>query len=241
MTQILSVGDICERALRRIGAYAIRSSGPRPEEMDEARLWLDMQIGHLSARARTWWLVPATATFPLTAGVAAYDLNSVLSALAPNGVEFVIAVYLFDPVINRDIREIKLLRRLEFEAIEDKLRQGSPCHAYVTRDTRPTMTFADPVPDGVKPYSVRLLLQQYAPNFAAIGNTSKATMIRQAWNLYIVTALAALLANGPVRKLPGDEVKDLKTEADRLLLDLEAYDAQEQANEPRRVRFYNGV
>ena len=57
----------------------------------------------------------------------------------------------------------------------------------------------------------------------------------------LLLALAAQIGNGPVRKLPADEVRDMKAEAGGLLTDLEAYEDHEQANEPRRVEFYGGI
>ena len=94
-----------------------------------------------------------------------------------------------------------------------------------------------PPPDTVQPYGVRVLFQSFPIDQTAGVSNAKMTQIRTAWNLWVVTALAAQIANGPVRKLPADEVADMKKEAMQLRDELEAYDSQEQANEPRRV-FY---
>jgi hypothetical protein len=59
--------------------------------------------------------------------------------------------------------------------------------------------------------------------------------VRENWHLFLVTALAAEIGNGPVRKLPADEVREMQVTAKALLYDLMDYDSHEQADEPRLV------
>jgi hypothetical protein len=242
MSQALSVADICQRALRKIGAYAIRSSGARSEEMEEARYWLDMLVGHQVSRKRTWWQVPATAALALREGVQEYSLDAELAPGASrNGEQFVIQAYLDDATTGEVIHEISLRSRREWEDMDQRQRAGIPEFAYIDRHQSPTMLLS-PVPDGVRSYTVRLVFQSYSPNFRAMAwNNHTDSSVRSSWNLWLVTALAAQIGNGPVRKLPADEVRDMKQEAGQLLTDLEAYEDHEQANEPRRVEFYGGV
>ena len=241
MSRMLSIREVCERALRRIGAYPIRSSGARPEEVDEARFWLDMIVGHMSSVMRTWWLVPGTGTFALAPGTPGYDLGEMLtSAQAPDGIQFVISVYLYDPVAKIDICEMRMLRRQEYEAIDDKSRIGEPEAIYIDRDDRPRATLY-PVPDTARSYVVRVLFQGYSSDFTKNSGVDKTFTVRHSWNLWLVTALAAAIGNGPVRKQPADEVKDMKDEATRYLDQLQAYENTEQANEPRRVSYSNGI
>ena len=216
MSRLLEVREICERSLRRIGSYAIRSSGPRPEEMEEARYWLDMVVGHVAARQRAFWLVPATGVFTLVPGQATYDIGVALGPTqAANGVQFVISAYLFDVQQDQEVQEISLLRRHEYEEIDDKDRQGEPCHAYVDRTSTPKITL-HPVPDANRVRSLRVLFQSFATDLTKNMARDQTYQFRASWNLYLVTALAAQLANGPVRKAPADEVKDMKDEAKQL-------------------------
>lgn len=268
MSRVFSANEICERALRKIGAYAIRSSGARAEEMEETRYWLDMVIGHLSARKRTWWLVPTTGSFKLLPNISNYDLNQALGPQqAPNGIGAVISVQIVTNGVasggpdsypnalgwpgNGDeagdiisvgpngLPNIPIVRRQEFEAMVDATGRGAPRACYVDRHQSPSITFT-PVPDGASTYTARIVFQSYAPDLTTRQGNTKLGEFRTAWYLHLVTATAYEIANGPVRKLPKDEVMEMKQEALRLLADLEAYDDQEQAG-PGRVAFYNGI
>ena len=260
MSRLYSISEICDRALRKIGAFAIRSSGARPEEIEEARYWLDMTVGHQSSRMRTWWMVPGSGTFNLTSGTAEYDLAASLGqAQAPTGVQFVIAVYLYNTTTGTDIHEIPIVRRQEWEhrqigGLPDDsdrspflwgtdgalpaIEPGQPKACYIDRQQAPTIHLS-PTPDDVTPYGLRVVFQSYATDFTKEPPNDKTYKLRTAWNLWVVTALAAQIGNGPVRKLPQDEVKDMRSEATRLRDELEAYENMEHANEPRRVAYHN--
>lgn len=263
MSALFSVEQLCERALRKIGAMAIRSSGARPEEIEEARWWLDMVVGHEASRQRTWWLVPASATFNLTADNAGpYDLAAMLgSAQAPDGLQFIIQVVLFDAVSGMDIADLPLQRRQEWETrvlgpmnTPDPLvtarlldtniipvpsdPSGTPQVCYVDRQQQPKISFY-PAPDAQRTYGVRVIFQSFASDFTKNAPIDKTYKLRTSMNLWLVSALAAQIGNGPVRKLPADEVKDMKQEAQQLRNDLEAYEFHEQASEPRMIAYHD--
>lgn len=256
---ILSIAEVCDRALRRIGATAIRASGSRKEEVDEARYWLDMVVGHQAAREATWWLVPASATFTLTAGVDTYDLETALGATqAPSGIQSVTMVMLYDVTTGVDIHEVGIVSRREFElrAVPERepdvdspwmwdrngtgvaIAPGPPRLCYVDRSQTPTIQFS-PAPDSSRTYGARIVFQAYSTDFTRDPPNDKTYKIRSTWNLWMVTALAAEIANGPVRKLPADEIKDLQNRARNLRIELEAKDQHEAAKVPARVKFNN--
>lgn len=259
--RLLSIEELCERALRKIGATAIRSSGARAEELRETRYWLDMVIGHEASRQRTWWLVGASATFNLTAGNAGpYDLNTVLTtAQAPDGVQFIVQIVLFDATTGLDLLDLPLQRRQEWETRKlgpdnrpDPLEAarmldvavlptppdppGVPQMCYVDREQNPSITFYPP-PDDTRVYGARVIFQSFSSDFTKNLPVDKTYKLRTSMNLWAVTTVAAQIGNGPVRKLPLDEVKDMKAEAQQLRNDLEAYEFHEQASEPRRVQY----
>lgn len=261
MSRLLTVAEICDRALHKIGAFPTRSSGARADDVEEARMWLDMLVGHQAARTRTWWLVPATASFTLSEGVPAYDLASALSATqAPNGVAFVITVLLCDATTGDVIHEVPMARRREFEvralrgrydsspdatpwlwgdgeqAPSTAISPGQPNVCHVTRDQAPTITFS-PTPD--RDYTCKVLFQSYAKDFVSAEPTEKVLGLRSSWNLWLVTALAAQLGSGPIRQLPADEVKAMKNDAIVLRGELEAYDAEESQDVGRRVAYHD--
>jgi hypothetical protein len=260
MAHLLSVGEVVDRALGKIGQKATRSSGARAADVEEARYWLDMLVGHQSARQRWWPLVPGTATFTLTAGDSSYDLMASIGATqAPNGIAFVIRVILYNLATGQDIHEIPIVRRQEFELrnfpeatkaqdvspwtwdTEDRSgvgpdQAGPPNVCYITRDQNPVMHLS-PAPDALVTYGVRVLFQSYSQNAVTTEANDRLDSIRSTWNLWLVTALAAQIGNGPVRKLPADEVRDMKQEARDLRTELEAYDAHENQNRGKRIAY----
>lgn len=241
MSYQLSTNDVCDRALRKIGAYAIRSSGARPEEVAEARSWLDMLVGHLVGKKRTWWRAPRAATFTLTAGTKEYDLVAMLGTSAPDGIEFVIAAQLLDETGQR-LHDVTIMQRQDYEAVVADPPDSAmpPERCYISRDQKPVLFFVE-APDDVQTYTLRVLFQSYAPNLVEGRGNAKLTEFRTSYNLYLVTALAALIGDGPVRKLPADEVKKMQTDAASLLKDLEAYEDFEQDGGDGRVKFYGGI
>ncbi len=238
---LLSVGDICTRALRKIGEFPIRGALPRPEALEETRIWLDMVMGHQAARMRTPWLIPDTANFDLVSTTQTYDLRETLGAnLVPDGLQFIVSAFLYNPTTAQDVRQIALLRRDEWEAIDNKAQTGEVEKAWIDRTRWPVMSVW-PIPTTTTAFQVRLVYQKIASEFANLPFNDRTYSMHECWNLWVVTALAAEIGDGPVRRLPKDEVAEMRGTAARLLLDLEAYDQFEQADEPRRVAYWNGI
>lgn len=235
-----SINFVCQRALRKIGEFGLRSSGPRPEAMEEARYWLDMLVAHVATQERTWWLVPQTAAFPLIAGQRDYSLLDAVGATqGPDGIEFVAAVLIVDAATGQLVNDVNVLRRIEFEQLRarDATATGAPSACYINRDRSPTMQFLE-APDDAIEYECRVIFQGYAPSLLNGDDNARMVKFRDGWQLYLVTALAAQIGDGPVRKLPADETKKAQADAARLLLDLQSYDAHEHQTE-HRVRFHN--
>lgn len=234
MPRLLEIREICERALRKIGSYSINDQGAIAEEMDEARHWLDLIVGHITSRKRTWFLVPASATIALMPGQTAYPLSGLGTADSP--VQFAIAAFLREIDSGR-AHELPLARRLEWEAREPH-NPGPPVLAYVDRSREPTLLLHPPPPDNVL-HEVVLTYQRFSADWTRGANTAPAPDLRESWNLYLITALAYELGNGPVRKLPADEVREMGERARELLKELDDYEMHEQANEPRRTSFHD--
>lgn len=240
MPRQLTLGQIIDRALRKIGAYSINDTGPQPGEVEEARYWLDMVVGHVTASQRTWWLVPQTIEFALPEGEESFDLEAAAGAAWPDdGVQFPISASVIAPNSETE-QPVEIGRRSDYEAIQRKDTPGRPCLVYIDR-TREPRAYVHPVP-AMEGFRLRLVAQTFVEDLTPDLRPStnfRIGSIREAWNLYLVTALAALIGDGPVRKLPKDEVDSLKRDAAGMLSDLYAYDNHEQANEPRRVAYYD--
>ena len=238
-----SVNFVLQRALRKIGAFPISSSGARPAEMEEARYWFDMMVGHLASRERTWWLVPETATFPLTAGEKEYSLADVIvSDDIQDGLQAIVAVWVDDATTGATLGQVSILRREEYEAEVGYSvnASGPPASCYIDRAQRPTLRFVQ-APDAAVSYRARVVYQTYAPDLRTGRDIKKLERFRTTWDLYLTLGLSALIADGPVRKLPRDEVMDMKSDAAKYLHDLESYDAHEQHDDPVVVQFHNGI
>ena len=238
-----SVNFVLQRALRKIGAYPTSSSGAKPMEMEEARYWFDMMVGHLAARKRTWWLVPETATFPLVAGQKEYALADLMPMDdIEDGLQAVVAVWVDDATAGATLGQVSILRREEYEAEVGYSANatGAPSSCYIDRAQRPTLRFIQ-APDDARSYRVRIVYQTYAPDLRTGRDIQKLERFRTTWTLYLTLALAAQIADGPVRKLPRDEVQDMKRDAAAALHDLESYDDHEQHDDPVVVQFHNGI
>lgn len=242
MSRLLSINEVCERALRKIGAFSINDAGADAASMEEARWWLDMVVGHIAATNRRWWLVPDTVPVTLTAGTAIYPVTTAIGSAAAVGILHVVSAWRVSLTDESDRVPVSILRRREWEEREGAGDAGLVDGIYVDRADIPTIrvhrTPADPVG-----HRLDVVYHRFAPDLSPRAGRAHVPLagLRQSWNLALVHALAAEIGNGPVRKLPGDEVRDMQQTARRLLNDLDAYDAHEQANEPRRVEFYDGI
>ena len=238
-----SVNFVLQRALRKIGAFPVSSSGAKPAEMEEARYWFDMVVGHLAARKRTWWLVPETATFALVAGQKEYALADLMPLDdAEDGLQAVVAVWVDDATTGATLGEVSILRRQEYEGEVGYAANavGPPASCHIDRTQRPVLKFVQ-APDAAGSYRARVLYQTYAPDLRSGRDIKKLERFRTTWTLYLTLAVAAQIADGPVRKLPRDEVQDMKRDAAAALHDLESYDDHEQHDEPVVVQFHNGI
>ena len=231
MARQLTVTQICERALRKIGSFSIRDTGARTIEMAEAREWLDLVIGHVASLKRTWWLVPATLRLTLADGVTEYSLSENLTG-APS-VQHVVALYTVD-LATGERAPLDICRRQEWEERDATLSAGRACMAWIDRSRDPVLHLHPAPPDPVT-QGIDVVFQTFAADQARGTYTQKIEDIRDGWGLYLVTALAAEIGDGPVRKLPQDEVRGMKRDAQKLYDDLAAYDDHEQADEPRLV------
>lgn len=236
MSRVLTVSEICERALRKIGVVSINDSAAPGGYVDEARWWLDMVVGHIVAKQRRWWMVPVSHAVTLTAGQAEYPAATSLGEAA--GIMHVVSVWRVSLTDASDRAEVTIMRRSEWEGREAAGSTGIPEAVYVDRADKPTIR-VHPTPSAPILHQLEVVYHRFGPDYSPRVSNPNMPLdaMRQTWNLAIVHALAAEIGNGPIRKLPADEVRDLQLTAKRLLDDLDAYDAHEQAGEPRRVSY----
>lgn len=227
--RVLKNSEICERALRKIGAFPTTESAARPEYLAEALLWLDMMIGHVTGTRDVYWLKPATLSLTLVGGTQTYDLRTALGSSFPvDGINFVTDATHDDGQGNRT--SLDIVNRETFEAIPVPGETGTPDKVWIDRlRLGPTLKTHPVLGSGVTGHSIKLVTQTYSEDFTKdSGNRGNA--MRATWNLWCVTELAGWIGNGPVRKLPRSEVDGIKSEARGLWTDIAAGENRERTS-----------
>jgi len=234
MSLLFTAKQICELALQSIGAYSINDTAAEPEHLKRALSWLDLNMAELAGVQRMFWLVPSTLTISLTANTRTYDLLTTLGASAPaDGIQFPVGAHLEDGNGNRT--PLELLRRDEYEGLSKLTTTGTPDRIHIDRLTEPTMSVY-PIPT-VATFKVELVVQTFAPSFADSRDGALATGLRAAWQKWAVNKLAASIGNGPVRKLPRQEIIDYEQLADISRRELLAFENREHESGPPVTAF----
>ena len=235
MSVMLSAKEICERALRKIGAFPINDTAADGEELAEALSWLDLTVAEQAGSTRCFWLVPATLSVSLTADTAEYDLITVLASSAPDdGLQFPVSATVKDD--NGNETPLKLVTRTEYEEITDKTVSGTPELIWIDRLENPTMKTYPVLGTGLTGWSIELVVQTFAPDFHKTTG-SKSTGLRAAWQKWAVYELSAVLGDGTIRRLPDREITMFEKRAKEGKDALEAYENRQHANTTQRVAY----
>lgn len=232
--------EIAERALRKIGAFAINDDEPDEADLQEALYWLDMVIAHQAGTGKCFWLMRDELTVYLEEDVVDYDLGALLAQQLETGVQFPKEAFLDDGLGNRTPLEIVSQRKFR-RCIATPATEGEPRWVWIDRlNEGPTM-HVYPVPTDVEEdaeMQIVLVVQTFAPSVKPRGATGDSgvgvqlTGFPAAFNLWAVTALSALIGDGPVRRRPIAETERWKADAQRMKLSLDGYQNQEHDNAP---------
>ena len=237
MSKLWKASGICERALRKIGAFSVNDTAADPEELAEALYWLDLAVAELAGTEQCQWLIPTTLSIALAANTASYDLSTALGTANPtDGVLFPIEAWIRDS--NGLDTPIDIIRRRDFEDIEDKDKAGVTDRIYIDRLNEDQNIFIYPVVDETG-YSIRLLCQTYAANLGGTGLTATGNIAHgfsAEWQKWMVLQNAADIGSGPVRRLPISETDRIRAEAGTSLTKLMAHSNREKVSQPRRTR-----
>jgi hypothetical protein len=226
MSLRLNPAGIAEAALLRIGSTSWHDQGANGTKLSIALQALDGIVAELAGTERLGWLVPSAASVSLSAGVQEYDLSAVLD---PDG-EFFLRAYRVD---GDNLEEVDLLRRIEWDAIEDRLtRTGQPESLIIQRSPSSLMSVY-PIPD--QAYTLKLTFQTAAPDLTQSTGTVDHGF-PEAWQRYLTLALAADIGAGPVEKLPEQEIDRLLKQADEAKRRLVARNIGENVRRPRFTR-----
>lgn len=233
--------EIAERALRMIGAFSINDSAPQPEEVAESLYWLDMLIGHVAGTSRRFWLLKDELRIPLQAAVSTYTLSVELAQQITRGVQFPTAAMLEDTSTGRRT-PLPIVSQQRFREIVEPGRLGTPCEIFIERLNDPKL-FTWPVPQANDVgKTIILTVQTFNDSVKPKGVTGGSGLgnevpgLKAAWNLWVVVALATLIGNGPVRKLPIETIRQNGQMAAGLLDQLESFENREHDNVPQHVQ-----
>lgn len=234
-------------ALQKIGAFTTNDEAADPVELDRTLQWLDAVVARIAETRRAGWLIPTTVRFDWPAGTASDTLDNLIETVdyPPEGVLFPQQAWLIDANGVR-IRELPLARRWEYEDITDKTQDGEPNLIYIDRTLAVSRAFVHPVPAvGSAALSVDLLFQKYAPSMlgpleGSVQSGDLAHGFSQGWQLFLVTATAAEIGDGPVRRLPTGEIDAWRKGAAMMLAELEAFSNREKTSGARRTKRYGG-
>lgn len=232
MSGLFSASQICERALRKIGAFSINDSAADGEELQEAAYWFDMILAELAETEACYWLRPATISAALTAGQASYVLSTLMgtSYYPADGLVSIVSASFSDGSTDQDLIP---MRRREFEEIANKTTSGTPAFFYLDRlsDASTQTIHLYPVP-ATTGNSLKLQMQVETPEISDTTD-SRAHGLRAGWQKFLVTSVAAEIGDGPVRKIPSSDV-------DRMRLDAEmAFKKLSKANSSNTERVGN--
>lgn len=221
MAQLLTAKGVAERSLRMIQAFSINDTSADPEELRETLYWMEMLLDHKAATNKLYFLIPADVLVPLPAAQSFPLVTQAAGAWPTNGVLMFHYAKLIDGSNNET--ELRILRRDEYEAIDNKTQSGRPQAIYIDRLDPNYTASLWPVPSDTS-YSAKLVLQTYNLTVAldnkSLPQTNNQHGLQAGWQLWLVTAVAAAIGRGAVRTLPPAEIKDLQASADGLFSEL---------------------
>lgn len=237
MSANLKVSEVAELALGKIGAFTTNMLAANPDDLARTVKWIDMVVANLAGNNECFWLHPATTVSLLTANVAQYNLGTLLGTNYPtDGIQFPIAAYIQDSSGNDT--EIDIVSREKYESIDDKTSTGVPEIVYIDRLVNASQAYFWPVPVD-STYSLRLVFQTFAPNLTGgspSGAGNVAARFSAEWNMWLVTATAAEIGDGPVRRLPVSEIVEFRQSAGFMLNNLIGYANREKTTTPNRTQ-----
>lgn len=235
MAGLFSVADICERALRKIGAFSINDSAADGEELQEAAFWLDMILAEQAETEACFWLRPSTITKALTADTPSYVLSELMGTNYPqDGLVNVVNAWLTD---GSNDQPLGRLRRKEYENLSQKDASGRPSAIYIDRLSAPTeqTIYITPVP-ATTGLSLNLLVQSSTPEVSNLKDV-KSHGLRAGWQRALVRELAAEIGDGPVRRLDSGKIDRWRRDAEMALKGLQKYNSSNTERVgPRRVK-----
>lgn len=234
MSTLLTARQICDRALRKIGAFPITESAAGGEEVDEALFWLDLIVGELPGTIRSYWLLSEDIYLDLDPGVVSYDLADEVADWPSQGVEHITEIWLENSSGSRT--PVKVVDRNFFDERSKIDSSGTTEIVHIDRTKTPILR---PWPViATTGYRLGMVAQMLGPDVAPKEVTPKADRatvehgLPHAWQMWLINQLAAEIGDGPVRKLASTTISGWRALNERKRTDLESFQNAEKQTTP---------
>lgn len=229
MSLRLTPASIATAALRRIGQLPPSESAASGSDLSIALGTLDRILSYVGGVEQLEWLKSSAVQIAIEDGQQRYDLNA---SISPD-LDYVSAARLvFD---GADSEPLELLLRDDWDALTDRDRQsGRPMALFIER-TPDAVGWLYPIPDD--DFTLELTRQRVTPDVTQSNGTVDHAFF-DSWQLFLEWELAYQLGTGPIRSLPPDQRREMRSEAMRLKNELMAKQSRQNVHRPRFTRAY---
>lgn len=234
-----SAREICLMALRKIREVSPRDAEADDDVMSIALFAFESILAEQAGTDFNWCLVPETYRFfwPIDTRT-----DTVANAMGSAYPSLGIVLPLSANLLNEDgqvLGDLPLVRRDEYELVNDKDDTGQPQFLYFGNDAVSPMVSIYRVPD-VATWQIELVAQTFARSVRGVqhganqsGNVDHGFAVH--WQRYFYTRVAIEIGSGPVRQVAIQYLNDWRTEAGLSLAALQAYANRQKRSEPART------
>ncbi len=230
MAKVSSALTLAENALRRVGSYAPKDTGADPDHLSIALKALDAAVKELSGTLRCWWLVPANVEIALTAAENPIDIVARSGSIGTGTFQFLIDAKISHAIGQGYHRDLKVVTRREYNELPDKDVPGYPSRLYIDRTVLVPLVYLHPVP-GDGDYSLHLTYQTYGADQTS-NSGRQTTGLDQAWDRWADYQVASDIGDGPVARLPDNELTRYERKAETARQRLEGFMNREADHPP---------
>lgn len=215
MARLFTVAQIAELALQRIGAFSVNDPQADAAEMERAIQWLEIAVSEFSGTEYSAVLEHETLIAALDPPASSYVLADLYGADWPDeDMAFAIRVQIRDTTAGTNDQEVQLINRQQYLDIENKSQTGLAQQAWIDRAGQPTIHL-DRTPGATATYSLLLSFQTYNRDMMAGSSEGQGNIahgFKAEWQKWLILACACEIGDGPVRKLPVQELRELRAQ-----------------------------
>lgn len=240
-----SAREICELALRKIGAFAINDEAANDTEMEVALQCYEIIVSEIATIMGCWFLIPESFRFywpgPTATGTVAEIMADIYPAV---GIQRPIRATLIDA---NGVRcgNLPMVRRAAYDSVDNKSTQGRPELLYFdSLALEPEVSIYRVPQDGVT-WQVELEAQVFPKSILGEQiNTDQSGDVRHdfgvGWQHYMVNKLASVIGDGPVRQKQRQDLEAWETKSQNQLAELIAWDNRERRSTLARTQRWGG-